>query len=49
MAVAPGVAVTVFSGLQSLSFYVFIAWLPSVLRDHGTDESRRAGYFLSFK
>jgi CP family cyanate transporter-like MFS transporter len=38
-------AVTAFIGLQSLGFYVAIAWLPSVLRDHGVG-SAAAGWLL---
>lgn len=28
--------ITVFMGLQSLSFYVFVSWLPSIELSHGT-------------
>ncbi|MFB7530839.1 MFS transporter [Streptomyces sp. NPDC056178] len=37
--------VSVFMGLQSLCFYSIIAWLPSIVHDHGTGESA-AGWLL---
>lgn len=39
-------AVTGFMGLQSVSFYVIITWLPSVLRDAG-ESATRAGLITS--
>ena len=39
--------VTVFFGLQSLSFYAVLAWLPSVYRDYGLSPVT-AGLLLSF-
>ncbi|HEV7899307.1 MAG TPA: MFS transporter [Planosporangium sp.] len=38
--------VTLFFGLQSLSFYAVLAWLPSVYRDHGYSPAA-AGLMLS--
>jgi CP family cyanate transporter-like MFS transporter len=38
--------VTLFFGLQSLSFYAVLAWLPSVYRDHGYSPAA-AGILLS--
>jgi CP family cyanate transporter-like MFS transporter len=38
--------VTVFFGLQSLSFYAVLAWLPSIYREHGFDPAA-AGFLLS--
>jgi CP family cyanate transporter-like MFS transporter len=38
---------TVFFGLQSLSFYAILAWLPSMYRDFGTTPAV-AGFLLSF-
>jgi len=38
--------VTGFMGLQSLTFYVVLAWLPTVFRDAGVDPVR-AGYLLA--
>ncbi|GAA1819449.1 MFS transporter [Planosporangium flavigriseum] len=38
--------VTVFFGLQSLSFYAVLAWLPSIYRDHGYSAAA-AGLLLS--
>jgi CP family cyanate transporter-like MFS transporter len=38
--------VTVFFGLQSLSFYAVLAWLPSIYREHGFDPAD-AGFLLS--
>lgn len=38
--------VTGFMGLQSLTFYVVLAWLPTVFRDAGVDPAR-AGYLLA--
>ncbi|MGC9667788.1 CynX/NimT family MFS transporter [Planosporangium sp. 12N6] len=38
--------VTLFFGLQSLSFYAVLAWLPSVYRDHGYHPAA-AGLMLS--
>jgi CP family cyanate transporter-like MFS transporter len=38
---------TVFFGLQSLSFYAVLAWLPSMYRDFGTTPAV-AGFLLSF-
>ncbi|WP_197285874.1 MFS transporter [Nocardiopsis sp. NRRL B-16309] len=37
--------VSVFMGLQSLGFYTMIAWLPSILHDHGVGEAA-AGWQL---
>jgi CP family cyanate transporter-like MFS transporter len=39
--------VTVFFGLQSLSFYAVLAWLPSMYRDFGSTPAV-AGFLLSF-
>lgn len=39
--------VTVFFGLQSLSFYATLAWLPSIFREHGFSPVA-AGLLLSF-
>jgi hypothetical protein len=38
--------VTVFFGLQSLSFYAVLAWLPSIYREHGFSPAA-AGFLLS--
>ncbi|SFI36624.1 MFS transporter, CP family, cyanate transporter [Paenibacillus sp. UNC496MF] len=38
--------ITLFMGLQSLIFYVFVAWLPGMLQDQGMTDSQ-AGYMLS--
>lgn len=38
--------ITLFMGLQSLLFYVFVAWLPDMLLDQGMS-SVRAGFMLS--
>jgi CP family cyanate transporter-like MFS transporter len=38
--------VTIFFGLQSLSFYSVLAWLPSIYREHGLSPAA-AGYLLS--
>jgi CP family cyanate transporter-like MFS transporter len=40
------IALTGFMGLQSLGFYVCLAWLPSLLRDSGYSETA-AGAYLS--
>lgn len=39
--------VTVFFGLQSLSFYAMLGWLPSMYRDFGASPAV-AGFLLSF-
>lgn len=38
--------VALFMGLQSLTFYVILAWLPEILQDRGLSASR-AGWMLS--
>jgi CP family cyanate transporter-like MFS transporter len=38
--------VTVFMGLQSLTFYVMLAWLPTIFKDAGLPADQ-AGYLLS--
>ncbi|MBB2911371.1 CP family cyanate transporter-like MFS transporter [Streptosporangium becharense] len=38
--------VTVFMGLQSLTFYIVLAWLPTIFRDAGLPADQ-AGYLLS--
>jgi CP family cyanate transporter-like MFS transporter len=38
--------VALFMGLQSLAFYVILAWLPEILQDRGLTPSR-AGWMLS--
>ncbi|HEX8199020.1 MAG TPA: MFS transporter, partial [Isosphaeraceae bacterium] len=38
--------VTAFMGLQSLGYYVTLAWLPEILRDGGTDAAT-AGWLLA--
>lgn len=38
--------VTIFMGLQSLIFYVLVAWLPQILVHNGIQETR-AGFLLS--
>ncbi|MGK7371387.1 MAG: MFS transporter, partial [Candidatus Halalkalibacterium sp. M3_1C_030] len=38
--------VALFMGLQSLAFYVVLAWLPEILQDRGIDENT-AGWLLS--
>jgi CP family cyanate transporter-like MFS transporter len=40
-------AVTGFMGLQSLGFYVAIAWLPTVFQDNGRDPTQ-AGLLITF-
>ncbi|MFF2073365.1 CynX/NimT family MFS transporter [Kitasatospora sp. NPDC058162] len=40
-------AVTLYMGLQSLGYYAILAWLPTLLRDHGMSGSQ-AGWMLSF-
>jgi CP family cyanate transporter-like MFS transporter len=39
-------SVALFMGLQSLSFYVVLAWLPDILDEFGLDEAR-AGWLLA--
>ncbi len=39
-------SVTAFMGLQSLTFYVVLAWLPSIFRDAGVS-AEQAGYLLA--
>lgn len=39
--------ITVFMGLQSCLFYVFVAWLPVVLQDWGMTE-KQAGWTFSY-
>lgn len=38
--------IAVFMGLQSLAFYVVLAWLPEILQSRGTD-AQTAGWLLS--
>ncbi|MFC4533548.1 CynX/NimT family MFS transporter [Sphaerisporangium dianthi] len=38
--------VTVFMGLQSLTFYIMLAWLPTIFRDAGLPADQ-AGYLLA--
>jgi len=38
--------VAVFMGVQSLSFYILITWLPEILIDRGM-ESEKAGWYLA--
>lgn len=38
--------VTLFMGIQSMVFYVLIAWLPEILKQQGID-SNRSGWYLS--
>lgn len=38
--------VTMFMGIQSMIFYVLIAWLPEILHGQGIDSSR-SGWYLS--
>ncbi|UKS25957.1 MFS transporter [Paenibacillus sp. HWE-109] len=38
--------VTLFMGIQSLIFYVLIAWLPEILKQQGID-SNQSGWYLS--
>jgi CP family cyanate transporter-like MFS transporter len=40
-------AVTCFMGIQSLGYYAFVAWLPTLLQDHGMSAGK-AGWMLSF-
>jgi MFS transporter, CP family, cyanate transporter len=40
-------AVTCFMGIQSLEYYAFVAWLPTLLQDHGMSAGQ-AGWMLSF-
>jgi MFS transporter, CP family, cyanate transporter len=40
-------AVTAFMGIQSLGYYAFVAWLPTLLQDHGMSAGK-AGWMLSF-
>lgn len=40
-------AVTCFMGIQSLGYYAFLAWLPTLLQDHGMSAGE-AGWMLSF-
>ncbi len=42
-----GLAVTVFLGLQSLSFYAMLTWLPAVLRDDAGLSAVAAGGLLA--
>ncbi|GAA3124369.1 CynX/NimT family MFS transporter [Planomonospora alba] len=39
-------SVTVFMGLQSLTFYITLAWLPTIFREAGIP-AEQAGYLLS--
>ena len=39
--------VTGFMGLQSLGYYSFVAWVPTLLQDHGMSASQ-AGWMLSY-
>ncbi|WP_339233771.1 MFS transporter [Paenibacillus sp. FSL R5-0517] len=38
--------VTIFMGIQSMVFYVLIAWLPEILKQQGI-ESNQSGWYLS--
>ena len=40
-------SVTAFMGLQSLSFYAALSWVPTIFADHGISAAR-AGWLLSF-
>jgi MFS transporter, CP family, cyanate transporter len=40
-------SVTIFMGVQSLEYYAFVAWLPTLLQDHGMSAGE-AGWMLSF-
>ncbi|MGV9268540.1 CynX/NimT family MFS transporter [Kitasatospora sp. NPDC003701] len=40
-------AVTLYMGLQSLGYYAILAWLPTLLQDHGMSGGQ-AGWMLSF-
>ncbi len=37
--------VTIFMGLQSIPFFIFVAWLPSILHDRGIS-AETAGWYL---
>lgn len=39
--------VTLFMGLQSLSFYATLSWLPAIFEDHGMSQGT-AGWILSY-
>ena len=39
--------VTIFMGLQSILFYVIVAWLPTILQDYGIN-AERSGYMTLF-
>jgi len=41
--------ITVFMGLQSLSFYVFVSWLPSIELSHGTPAATSGWHLFIFQ
>jgi MFS transporter, CP family, cyanate transporter len=41
--------VSLFMGLQSLGFYATIAWLPSIVHDHGTSATAAGGELFLFQ
>jgi MFS transporter, CP family, cyanate transporter len=40
---------TIYMGLQSTSFYVFVAWLPSILADHGISRTVGGWYLFGYQ
>lgn len=45
---AIGWQVTIFMGLQSMSFYTFIAWLPSIMVSRGVSETNSGLYLFVY-
>lgn len=41
--------VTIFMGLQSVPFFVFVAWLPSILHDRGISAGTAGWYLFLFQ
>lgn len=41
--------VTLFMGLQSAAFFIFAAWLPSILHDHGVSAGAAGWYLFLFQ
>ena len=40
-------AITAHMGLQSMAYYTFLTWVPTLLQDHGMDPNA-AGYLVSY-
>ena len=46
---ALGWQVTIFMGLQSVPFFIFVAWLPSILHDRGISAGTAGWYLFLFQ